>query len=304
MPPVFKRSEIDGLIFEQKPGIVYRFGDHYVRLNREGFRDRGFRAEKKKGDGRVVVLGDSMTMAIALPENEIYVSLLEERMNRAASGQRFEFYNMGVCAYNTAQEWLVYKNKAEKFKPDLVIVQFLLNDLTYSYPVYIGGSPIGRLKVFLGDHFRTYRMLSMLKEKWRTGAIGGSGGELNPMPAPVSPEFIRRVYDPKAGYFEQWESAAASFGRLNRSGTPVIFVIFPWLVYSGSEGEPYPYYEFHRRIEEKLDQEGIPWIDATPALLSRGAPSRFWAAPGDFHLNAEAHGIIAELLFPEVESYF
>lgn len=78
--------------------------------------------------------------------------------------------NMAVGGYNTVQEWLVYEHKAKKYKPDLVTVQFTLNDLTYIYPFYIGEALLGRLKVFLGEHLNTYRFLSYMKRQ-RNGDV-------------------------------------------------------------------------------------------------------------------------------------
>ena len=66
-PSAYRRSDVEGLIFEMKPGGVYRMGSHQVRLNGEGFRDEEFSVEKEGRVVRVVCLGDSMTQSIALP---------------------------------------------------------------------------------------------------------------------------------------------------------------------------------------------------------------------------------------------
>jgi lysophospholipase L1-like esterase len=305
MPPIFKLSEIKGLVFEQKPGMVYRVGDYCVRLNREGFRDKDFLLKKKRGVTRIAALGDSMTMSIAMPENRTYARLLEKQLNESGGRRRFEVYNMGVGGYNTAQEWLTWKHKAEKYQPDLVIVQFLLNDLTYAYPVYMGNDTVGLLKLFLNDHSRVYRMLSLVKNNLlgKIGPAGNTDDAADPAPPPAGPDLIAAVYTPDGKFFKDWGTAAARFGKLNGSGTPVLFVVFPWLTYPGIErGAPYPYYEFHRRIEKVLSREGIRYIDVTPTLLAKGDPTSYMVSRQDFHLNTKAHRIIAGLLVPEIKN--
>jgi len=301
MPSAYRRSKIPDMNFEMKPGIRYRVGGSEVSINGEGYRDIEWNAKKPAGTIRVACIGDSMTMAVELKPEETYMKVLENKLND--NGMKTEFMNFGVGGYNTAQELLVYKHSAAKYRPDLVIVQYTLNDLTEIYPVYVGDSSVGKLKVFLGDHLRVYRFLSYLRGmiKDRTNAYNVKESGESGIEAPVSVEFMRSVYSPEGKFFRDWKSAAAGFGKLSKEGPPVIFVIFPWAIHKGMEqGTPYPYYMFHRQVEAELEREGIPYVDVTPELAKRGNLMQFWAAPGDFHLNAAAHRIIAEQIEPGV----
>jgi lysophospholipase L1-like esterase len=301
-PIVYKKSAIPGMIYEQKPGITYKVGEVVVRINSDGFRDREFSERKRAGVKRIVCLGDSMTIGVRLPSEQLYERILERKLK--AAGNNVEFMNMGVGGYNTAQEWLVYEHEAKKFKPDMVIVQFTLNDLTAIHPVYMGNSVFGRLRVFLADHFRTYNFLKFVKRMSKEDFSADQGislKETDPMSAPVSLDFMKRVYEPGGPFFRDWKAAAAKFGELNREGVPVVFVIFPWAIYIGmDEGKPYPYYVLQEQIESVLRSEGISYVDVTPEYAAGGNMRRFWAAKSDFHPNAEAYKLIADKLFPRV----
>jgi len=300
VPTAYKKSAIPGLGFEMKNGFVFDNGENTIRFNSEGFRDAEFTVKKMKNSLRVVCLGDSMTAGVALPLDALYLNVLEQMFD--ATEQKVEFQNMAVGGYNTAQQWLVYEHKAKKYNPDLIMVQFLMNDLTYSYPVYQGESSIGKLKAFLGDHLRLYNFLSFLKR----GIKANQTTELiniDPQTAPISLEFFNAIFDPTAPYFNQWTSQIKKFGELNRSGTPTLFVIFPWPIYEGmDEGKAYPYYSIHNQVKDALRKEGLNYVDVTPELMSRGNIRQFWVSSDDFHLNAEAHRIIAEVLFRELRS--
>ncbi len=303
-PSPYKKSDIRGLYFEMRPNFVYDSSHGVVKLNSEGFRDREFRHEKPKGTLRMACLGDSMTVGVEMPVEKVYVKALESRLKER--GLRTEAMNMAVGGYNTAQEWLVWLHKAEKYEPDLVTVQFTLNDLTYIYPFYIGEGLVGRIKLFLGEHFHFYRFFSYVKKR-RMGDVnvdqsrGLSAADLRGMP--VSLDFMESVYDSDGKYFREWKEAVANFGNLNKRGTPVLFIIYPWPIYTDMDkGKPYPYYPLHRQVERVLRNNGIPYVDVTPVLNAHGNLHDFWATPMDFHLNAEAHAIVADAILSDVEA--
>ncbi len=293
MPPMFRKSAIPGAGFESKPNMKYRIGDVEVRFNKMGFRDTEFTEKKKAGVFRIVCLGDSMTAAVKLHEKDTWPKVLQRELER--DGIKTEVLNMSVPGYNTAQEWLVYENKAKQLAPDLVIVQFLLNDLTYAYPVYTGVSPIGKLKVWLGDNLRTYRFVVFLKSIILKRAASSEPTDNAPEKTPDNMKFMTPIYSDESDFFRNWKKAAAKFGAEEREGRKFLFVIFPWTTYTGMEkGEAYPFFSLHEKIASVLRAEGIPSLDVTRPLVSEDNLKKYWVSPDDFHLNARAHDIIAK----------
>ncbi len=301
---IYVKSKVPGLNFEYRPNARIKAGNHIVRTNGHGFRGPDFMVKKPPGVKRIVVLGDSMTAAMSLPEESVYTSILQTRFARKKGAPRVEVLNMSVGGYNTMQEWLVLDRKAAGFSPDLVIVQFLLNDLTYSYPLNESGGFGSKMKNLLSENFSTYRFLKYVKMKARSDMSVSLRNyeELDPRTAPTGPEFMAPIYDTEGVHFREWQKAVRKFSARRGSCVNTLFVIFPWPVYQGmSRGKPYPYQEFHDTVTQTLDEEHIPWLDVTGALIRKQPLGEFWVTPDDFHLNAQAHEIIADTLMPEIE---
>ena len=103
-------------------------GIHY-RVNEDGF--RGPRHPHARGDGafRVAVLGDSLTFGYGVEEAEVYTALLEARLARLLAPRRVEVLNFGVGGYNPYNEVALFEGIAAAWEPDLVLIQFCINDL-------------------------------------------------------------------------------------------------------------------------------------------------------------------------------
>lgn len=99
-----------------------------VRINSLGFRGAELREAKEPGTFRIACLGDSFTFGHGVTEEATYARQLEEILNAAAGEPRFETQNYGIGGYNTDQELIVLRTKALRFEPDLVILQWVLDD--------------------------------------------------------------------------------------------------------------------------------------------------------------------------------
>ena len=119
----FRLSDNPVLFYEPTPGAE---SGKYV-INSHGFRDREFATEKAPGVFRIVVLGDSIIWGHRLALEDSFAKQLERKLNEAFD-QPFEVLNFGVSGYSTQQEVELFKVKASRFQPDLVIVGYCLND--------------------------------------------------------------------------------------------------------------------------------------------------------------------------------
>jgi lysophospholipase L1-like esterase len=121
-----KKSEDPILRFELNPGYQGVFEGARLVINARGMRGREL-PEDKDGHIRIALLGDSITLAKTIPEEEIFASRLERMLQ--AVNPRCEVMNLGTDGYDTVQEVLSFRDKGLAFAPDVVVVCYCLNDI-------------------------------------------------------------------------------------------------------------------------------------------------------------------------------
>lgn len=103
----------------------------YVRVNRDGLRDREHSVAKPAGTLRIALLGDSLCEAPQVALEDTFWSILAREL--AHPGRAVEFINFGVSGYGTAQEWITLQTKVWKFQPDVVLLAFTDGDVIDNY---------------------------------------------------------------------------------------------------------------------------------------------------------------------------
>lgn len=101
-----------------------------VSINSHGLRDREFSLEKPAGVYRILMLGDSTTFGWGVAEENTVAKILERRLGQTCSPGpcRFEVLNAGVGNYGTVQEYTHYLTYDRAFHPDLVVLEYFIND--------------------------------------------------------------------------------------------------------------------------------------------------------------------------------
>ncbi|HSC26510.1 MAG TPA: hypothetical protein VLD67_04500 [Vicinamibacterales bacterium] len=103
-----------------------------IAINSAGVRDDRELGAKAPGEFRIVVLGDSMVMAVQVRIEDTFVRRLEDRLN-ASGGPRVRVINAGVQGYGTVEQALFLRYVASAFEPDLVLLTvFVGNDAAES----------------------------------------------------------------------------------------------------------------------------------------------------------------------------
>ena len=100
-----------------------------VDLNSHGFRDDEYPVAKGEGVYRIVVLGDSIAFGNFLSVEETFPARLERLFQSAQAQDRVEVVNMALGGYDTLQEVATLEAVGTRFRPDLVVVAFCLNDV-------------------------------------------------------------------------------------------------------------------------------------------------------------------------------
>lgn len=80
---------------------------------------------------RIVILGDYISMHRG-QNNKTYPELLDEKLNRS-----FEVINTSATFYSLPQEMALLKNKALYYKPDIIIIGYVFNDLYLENPMHV-----------------------------------------------------------------------------------------------------------------------------------------------------------------------
>ena len=130
----------DGLnrlyVYEQKPGA--RTYGYPFRVNQWGFRDGEMvaQASENRRTFRIMVLGDSMTVGIAVAEENRYTDVLERLLKKKYPDVDVELVNLGVQGFETLQEYKILQRMWPIVRPDFTIVGFYENDPNLSYEQY------------------------------------------------------------------------------------------------------------------------------------------------------------------------
>jgi len=129
MTGLVRPSSHKGIVYELKPGVVGTFRNKPFRTNSHGLRDSEYGRHKPAGTYRIVGLGDSVMFGWGVAQGEPYLEVLERRLNARSSALTFETLDFAVPGYNTAIEVTVFEHRALAFDPDLVVLQFVNNDM-------------------------------------------------------------------------------------------------------------------------------------------------------------------------------
>ncbi len=120
---------------EHVPGGHARLMDAEVSINADGLRDREHAKAKAPGEVRIMMLGDSTMFGWGVKQDETIAKHVEQFLNSQAPDTFVEVINTGVGNYNTAMEVAYFLERGVAFKPDVVVLNYFINDAEPT-PVY------------------------------------------------------------------------------------------------------------------------------------------------------------------------
>ncbi len=245
-----------------------------VRINSQGLRDREYPLAKSAGVYRVLMLGDSTTLGWGVKAEETAAKVLEREL-----GPRFEVINAGVGNYGTVQEFTYYKTRGRLFHPDLVILQYFIND-PEPVPGLKGGFPLDHsyLLAFVASRWDGLLRVLHLRPDWR--------------------QYYASLYDENSAGFQAARRALVELPEsVKADGAQLLVAILPELrVIDGA----YPFERETRKIKDVLERERTPVVDLIDGLRGHGPESSLWVTPLDSHPSSKAHALIAAQLLPLV----
>ena len=249
-----------------------------IRTDSVGFRDRDYPVARVPGKKRIMLLGDSFTLGWGVALDSTYSKQLERLLNH--SGQPTEVINTGVGNTNTVMELEQFKEIGLRFKPDMVILMYYINDAEPTPPV------VGALKTAIVTNSYLIAFLS---------------DQLIKLTPRVNQSYDWRAY--YAGLFEPgrpgMEASRQAIDELaalcRHNGITLVIANIPEL----RELKNYPFPQATAFVRSAAERNGAPFVDLLPALVNED-PSTLWVTKEDPHANAKANGIIGRALFEAV----
>lgn len=287
-----------------------------LAINAQGVRDDEPIGPKAAGERRILVLGDSMVLAVQVPVGETFVNRLETRINAQASGPgavRWRVINGGVQGYGPVNEWLFFDRVAAAFEPDIV-VQFVFvgNDAIEALnlkswldagppPPAAGAAALGAARRFVRSTlvWQTARVRwDQVKSRFTTKIPEPPLAMYLETPPPyvaegleIAREATRRIADRAAGV------GARTVLVLVPAKFQVNDVDFDWLNADVTRaGGRLDRHSATRRVTESLAPLGLPTLDLLPIFQAQ--PNRqdlFFQR--NVHLTARGHEVVEAALF-------
>lgn len=118
----------DNKILAYKPRPNFVDEKNGVYLNSFGFRDEEFSYNKSNQTFRIAIVGDSVTFGLYINDSsKMFSELLEFYLKD--DNLEYEVYNFGIGGYSTLQETILINETVLEFKPDMIIIIYILNDI-------------------------------------------------------------------------------------------------------------------------------------------------------------------------------
>jgi lysophospholipase L1-like esterase len=286
------------------PPVARQFGlpserlhqlERYDRLwerNIFHFRSPYDRISRRPGVRRILTLGDSFTWGLYIADSDsTWPARLERRLK-----QPVEVINMAQRGWTTANEAEFLTRLGWQFDPDLVIVQFYINDANESRPNF--GFEEGRRVYLLPEQFwQGYIQSSALSALVSRGVNGLLFGMVL-----RQSENEGRYTDQSVGW-RQMRTALRQIGDSARArGTPVLFVLFPDLTPGEWTPATYPARAINQQVAREAEAAGLQVYDLTEAFSAQGGDwKRWWATPYDAHPNEQAYEVVARAIERQID---
>jgi lysophospholipase L1-like esterase len=306
---LFERD--DELGWKLRRGASDNWGGVMVHINEAGYRGPVIPRERTAGKKRVLFLGDSVTFGYRIARWQDTFPFLADSLAGTRDSLDIETVNLSVEGYSQWQEAIVMAKQGAPYRPDLVVLGFVLNDVTEMFHlVRFGGAEEGfqmrhaasnRLTRLLQKSAIVYEVQNVtreikakrrLGEDVRLGAIKQQALEV---------ETLMRRPD-QANVKTAWDYALADLQKIDDQcralGIPLLVAAFPFAVQiPAPDGLSAP----QRVLESYTHARNIAMIDMLPPLAAAArADSTSPLFLDEDHFSPQGHRVVAGLLAPVI----
>ncbi len=152
---IIQMSPNDRIIFELKRNLdAVPFRGVPLTTNSFGFRGEEIEVEAAPNTVTILGIGDSVMFGHGVGDGICYLRALERNLRKQYPEKNWRVINTGVPAYNTVMELETLRTKGLQFKPDLVLLNLVPNDLVLPQYVRMEEDALDLSRSFLVDFFR------------------------------------------------------------------------------------------------------------------------------------------------------
>jgi hypothetical protein len=244
--------------------------------NSFGLRGTEFSEAAPEEEFRILAVGDSITFGQGVADHETFAYQLQEMLGEAGVGECVLVINAGKPGANTVSELRWLTEYGLNFAPDLVLLQFYLNDVMVDH----GDVPTQSFyKTLMHLPEKSYALFFIRYRFWSLGESARPGDFL---------DRLGRTITSNGRGWQECAQALDEFGRLGRDADlPVVIVLFP---HPGKQRDVTGV--AHRMVAEHAREAGLHVIDLANAFLGV-APSERVVSETDHHPSARVHRIAA-----------
>ena len=293
-----------------RPGSKDEWGGASITINKKGLRGPELSYTKPPDVKRILFLGDSVTFGYKLKSYQQTFPYLIENILRSKSDYEVEAINSGVDGYSPWQEYIYLTNEGIKYQPDLIVVSFVLNDVSEKLGlVMFGGTGEGlQLKHTVSKKFEKLIEKSSIvhfsrkiAKRIRFGSDIQEGAKQREVA-----DVKDLVYHPdRPGVQKAWETTLQNLGKIfdyaKSRHIPVMLVVFPFTFqFDDINALSAP----QKTVSEYAQRNNVPVIDLLPLLFEQMEENG--TTPNDLfldkdHLSPVGSGVVAEILANFIE---
>jgi lysophospholipase L1-like esterase len=248
------------------------------KTNSRGLRDRDIPYQRTENKLRILMLGDSLTVGWGVPLQETFSKRIEKLY--ANDGIDADVINAGVGNYNTIQEVEYFFADGYKYRPDIVVLNFFVND---AEPLQASQQPSFIKRncyscIFVAGRLDTVLRKFFTKADWT--------------------DYYLSLYgDGRAkGWLDAKEALRKLADYCRANNIRLLIVSLPEL----HDVQNYRFQRITDLVHQAADEFGVPFVDILTYLKTQES-SKLWVTPPDPHPNGFANEFIAKGIYEALQ---
>ena len=266
-------SEVKGVGHEHWPNRSGTYMGVPVAINSIGLRDGEYPLEKPSNAVRIIMLGDSLTFGWGVRIEDTPAKKLERNLNANPTGRAYEVINAGIGNSNTAMQVAYFLAKGAKLKPDIVVLNYFINDAEETPRRKTGYlSEYSYAAVFIAGQIDKLLRLYFSKSNWQ--------------------EYYTNLYlDTAPGWIIAQSAMKRLIAYCKQHDIKLLIAHYPELHHL----KPYPFAKVTAAVSALTASNDVPFVDLLPQVADF-EPQSLWVSETDAHSNAKANRAFAKTL--------